>query len=98
MNLYEKLLSKGKEVIEALELPFKVRKERKELEMKILELEQQLAKDDLTIQQEKSNSPIAWDKLLKAIDNKAINDRKLAQLQSLEKELFIDTQDEEVKS
>lgn len=89
MSLYEQLISKGKEAIAALELPFKVKKERKNLEMKILELEQQIAKDELTIQEQKSACPINWDKLIEAIDSKSLNDRKLTQLQNLEKELFI---------
>ena len=41
MSLYKELISKGKEAIAALEIPFKVKKEQKNLEMKILELEQQ---------------------------------------------------------
>lgn len=88
MGLYKDLLAKGKEAIAALELPFKVKKEKKNLEMKILELEQQISKDELTIQEQKSACPIDWDKLIKAIDNKALNDRKLVQLQTLETELF----------
>ena len=88
MSLYEQLLSKGKEAIAALELPFKVKKEKKTLEMKILELEQQIAKDELTIQEQKSSNPINWDKLIEAMNNKSLNNRKLNQLQELEKELF----------
>lgn len=88
MSLYKDLISKGKEAIAALELPFKVKKERKNLEMKILELEQQIAKDELTIQEQKSASPVSWDSLIKAIDDKALNDRKLVQLNALELELF----------
>lgn len=88
MGLYKDLLSKGKEAIAALELPFKVKKEKKNLEMKILELEQQIAKDELTIQEQKSANPVNWDTLIKAIDTKEINERKLKQLQALEAELF----------
>lgn len=88
MGLYKELLGKGKEAIAALELPFKVKKERKNLEMRILDLESQLAKDDLTIQEQKSTCPINWDKLVSALDNKALNDRKLSQLKALETELF----------
>lgn len=87
-SLYSQLLSKGKEAIAALELPFKVKKEKKNLEMKILELEQEIAKDDLTIQEQKSASPINWEKLIDALDKKALNSRKLKQLQDLETELF----------
>ena len=88
MSLYKNLLSKGKEAIAAMELPFKVKKEEKNLELKILELEQTIAKDELTIQEQKSAHPIDWDKLISAIDRKSLNDRKLMQLQTLKKELF----------
>jgi len=88
MSLYKDLLSKGKEAIAALELPFKVKKEKKNLEMKILELEQEMAKDDLTIQEQKSSAPVNWDKLIDALDKKALNERKLKQLKDLEQEMF----------
>lgn len=90
MTLYKDLISKGKEAIAALELPFKVKKEKKNLEMKILELEQEIAKDDLIIQEQKSATPVNWDKLIEAIDKKALNERKLKQLKDLETELFLD--------
>ena len=88
MSLYKDLLKLGKDAIIEIELPFKVKKEQKNLEMKILELEQQLAKDELTIQEQKTRNPINWDSIIDAIDNKAINERKLAQLEQLQKELF----------
>ena len=56
--------------------------------MKILELEQQIAKDELTIQQQKSANPINWDSLIDAIDNKAYNAMKLEKLIGLKEELF----------
>ena len=90
MSLYEQLLAKGKEAIADMERPYKLKKERKELEMKIILTEQQIAKDDLTIQEQMSASPISWDKLLNAIDAKELNERKLKQLQSLEDKLFSD--------
>ena len=90
MSLYKTLLGKGKEAIAAMELPFKVKKEQKQLEMKILELENEISKDELTIQENKSASPVDWNELIKCIDNKALNDRKLAQLKALEKEMFLD--------
>lgn len=89
MSLYAKFLKLGKDAIAEIELPFKVKKEQKNCEMKILELEQQIAKDDLTIQEQKSSIPINWDKLIASIDNKALNERKLAQLKELEQELFL---------
>ncbi len=88
MSLYKDLISKGKEAIAAIELPFKVKKEQKNLEMKILELEQSIAKDELTIQEQKSAHPVEWNKLIDAIDQLALNERKLQQLQDLNIELF----------
>lgn len=91
MGLYQQLLAKGKAAIEAIELPFKVRAEQKGLEMKILKLEEQIAKDELAIQQQKSNCPINWDTLGSAIDNKVLNERRLKQYQDLNTELFGET-------
>jgi|ERR1044072_1069287 hypothetical protein len=96
MGLYKDLLSKGKDVIAALELPFKVKKEKKNLEMKILELEQQMAKDELTIQEQKSANPVNWEQLIRAMDAKALNERKLEQMKELEEEMF--GENEEKKS
>lgn len=92
MSLYKQLLSKGKETIAALELPFKVKKEQKNLEMKILELEQTMAQDALTVQEQKSNCPVDWDALIDAIDAQATNERRLKQLQSLEIEMFTEVE------
>ena len=88
MSLYKDLLAKTKEAIADIERPFKVRKEQKNLEMEIIKLEQQLAKDDLTLTEQKSANPIEWNKLIDAIDSKELNERKLKQLQNLEAELF----------
>lgn len=88
MGIYKDLLSKGKEAIDAIQLPFKVKKEEKNLEMKLIELEQQIANDNLTIEQEKSSNPVNWEKLTDAIDKKALNERKLKQLQDLKVEMF----------
>ena len=88
MSLYKDLLKLGKEAIADIERPFKVKKEQKNLEMKILELEQAIAKDELTIQEQKSACPINYDKLISAINDEALNKRKLDQLKALEVELF----------
>ena len=88
MSLYKDLLKLGKEAIAEIELPFKVKKEQKNLEMEILELEQTIARDELTIQEQKCKFPVNWHDLLNAIDNKAINERKLKQLQDLQTEMF----------
>ena len=54
MSLYKNLLKLSKDAIAEIELPFKVKKEEKNLEMKVLELEQQIARDELTIAEQKT--------------------------------------------
>lgn len=88
MSLYKDLLKLGKDAIADIERPFKVKKEQKNLEMKILEFEQQIAKDELTIQEEKSKCPVDWDRVVSSINSLELNNRKLKQFQELEKEMF----------
>jgi hypothetical protein len=88
MSLYKELISKGKDVIAAIELPFKVKEQQKNLEMEILKIEQQIAKDELTIQEQKSKHPVDWKKLIDSIDDLDLNKKRLSQLNNLEKELF----------
>lgn len=87
-SLYSKLLKKGKEAVEAMQIPFKVRKAQKDLEMKIIEIEQEIATAELTIEEQQSQHPIDWTKLIDAIDSKELKGRKLKQLKELEGKLF----------
>lgn len=91
MSLYSELLKKTKEAVELLQIPFKVRKTEKELEMKIIEVEQSIANHDLTIEEQKSKHPIDWEALIDAIDDKEIKERKLNQLKELQNELFVES-------
>jgi hypothetical protein len=88
MNLYHSLLKQGKAAIEALQIPFKVREEEKKLELKILTLEQQLATDEVKVEEYKAAYPVQWDKLLDAIDNMELTKRRLKLLGELQNEMF----------
>lgn len=88
MSLYRDLLKKTKEAIADAQVPFKVKKEQKQLELKIIELESEIAKNELTIEEQKSANPINWDKLINAINERDLNNRKLTQLKALSTELF----------
>lgn len=87
-GLYAQFLAKGKDAIDAMELPFKVRKEKKQLELLIVELESDLSKAELTIVKEQSTHPINWDNLLAALDSRDLKERKLKQYKELEDKLF----------
>lgn len=88
---YAELLAKGKEALDALKLPFVAKKAHKDLEVKILDIEQAIAQAELTIQEQKSANPANWDKIIDAIDDKCLLDKRLAQLKELEEELFPQT-------
>lgn len=85
---YSELILKGKEMLDALKAPFIAKKAHKDLEMQMLDLEQKIAEADVIIQNEKSANPVDWSKIGKAIDDKCLLERRLAQFRELEKELF----------
>lgn len=94
-SLYEKLLAYGKQAIEAVERPFKVAAEMKNLELKIINLESEIATKQVGINSMKAEYPINWDKLIKQVDEVELAKRKLKQLESLKDELFITQVDDE---
>ncbi len=85
---YKELLLKGKEALDTLKAPFVAKKAHKDLEVKMLDIEQEIAQADLTIQEQKSANPADWKKIGDAIDNKELLERRLKQFQALEQELF----------
>jgi len=85
---YSDFLKAGKEVVDAVKLPFKVRSAKNDLAGEIIDLEGQIAENELTIINAKSEHPFNMEKILEAIDDKAINERKLDQAKELMEELF----------
>lgn len=94
MSLYRKLLEKSKEAIATLEIPFKERKEQKNLELRIINLEQKIAEDELIVQSSLQKYPIDYDKWDEATDNLELTRRKLKKLQELQIKLFSEEEDE----
>lgn len=84
----EDLYKLGKEALDLIKLPFEVRKARKDLEGKIIDIEQEIATLDLKIQQAKQEKPFNISNILDAIDDKQLEERKLAQANELLIELF----------
>lgn len=85
---YEQLLKLGKEAIDLLKIPYEVRKAKKDLEKEIINLEQEIAEQDMKIQEAKSQRPLNLKLILDAIDNKDLKERELRLATELEKELF----------
>lgn len=85
---YSDLLKMGKEALDAIKIPFEVRKAEKDLEKEIINLEQSIAEQELKIQEAKGSRPINLKSILDAIDAKELKERELKQAQELQKELF----------
>jgi hypothetical protein len=89
MNLYEKLLASSKEIIADLERPFKVREEKSKLNLRIVQLESEIATNQRNLQELKGKHPLDFDKVLAATDTLELSERKMVKLKALEEELFI---------
>ena len=74
------LIKMGKEALDNLQAPFKVRKDRKELESWIIDREQKIAELENKIQELKgSKDNFDVEKILNAIDDLALEQRRLQQ-------------------
>lgn len=83
------LIKMGKEALDNLQAPFKVRKDRKELESWIIDREQKIAELENKIQELKgSKDNFDVEKILNAIDDLALEQRRLQQGNELLEELF----------
>jgi hypothetical protein len=88
MKYLDMISAKCKEAVDTVKNEFTAKKAKKDLEMKILEIEQKVAEAEQTINSEKSANPVNWEKIGKAIDDKEILERRLKQFKALETEMF----------
>lgn len=82
------LIKAGKELKESIQAPFKVRKDKKSLESWIIDRESKIAELEDKIQELKGASNLDVDKILEAIDDLALENRRLKQGEELLVELF----------
>lgn len=85
---YAQLLKLGKDALDALKIPFEVRKAQKDLEKEIIVLEQEISELDLKIQEAKGARPLNLKSILDAIDQRDLKNRELKLAEDLQKELF----------
>lgn len=88
MSKYSDLLKLGQEKLDELKVPFQVRKAHKQLEKEIIEIEEEIASLELKVEEAKGKHPFELDTILDAIDDLAIQNRKLQQAKELMTELF----------
>lgn len=85
---YKELIAKTKELIEKAQVPFKNAKTEKELELKIIEVESEIATQEFKVEEQKSKHPIDWNIIIDGIDELDLKKRKLKLLNQLQQELF----------
>lgn len=89
LRTYKEYLKLAKDGIDTLQLPFKVKKAEKALELKIVELESSIATKEVAIQELLTDKDeLKWDNIIDAIDDKELEERKLGQLNDLKDQLF----------
>lgn len=82
------LIKLSKELLNDLQAPFKVRKDKKSLESWIIDKEQKVAELENEIQELKGSKDFSADKILDAQDDLELTQRRLKQGQELLEELF----------
>ena len=82
------LLKLGKDALKAVKLPFKLKKEKKNLESWILDYEEKVATLEQEISDLKADENMNVDKILDKVDECELAERRLKQGQNLMKELF----------
>ncbi len=85
---YAQLLKLGKDALDLIKIPYEVKRAEKDLEKAIIDIEQEIAEQDLKIQESKGSRPINLKLILEAIDEKDIKERELKLAIELQKELF----------
>ena len=82
------LLKMSEAGLKLIKLPFKLRKEQKQLESWVIELEEKIATLDSEINDLKAAETLKVDSILNKEDERKLAERRLTQGQELMKELF----------
>ena len=88
MSTRKELLKMGEDAIKAVKLPFKLRKEKKQLEALILDYEEKVATLESEINDCKADENLNVDRILDKVDDLELAQRRLRQGEELMKELF----------
>lgn len=89
LNKYKEYLKMAKEAVDTAMIPFKVRKAEKSLELRIIEVESEIATREVNIQNiVTEKDELNFDSIINAIDSKELLERKLKQLNELKVQLF----------
>lgn len=85
---YKKVLQYSKEKIQDALAPIRAAQARKKAELKICELDEQIANEEMRVQEICAEHPLDFAKLMEAQDKLALVERRKKQLGKIIKELF----------
>jgi len=88
LTAYEKVLTLAKEKIQEAMAPVRAREMRKKAELETAKIDGKMIEQEAKIQELSSKYPIDFDKLLSAIDELALLDRRKKQFERVTEELF----------
>lgn len=85
---YADVLSMGKEALEKAKAPIRANQARKQGELELLKLEEQIITLQNKVQEASTTTPINYTKLLDALDELALAERRVEQFRDVLAQLF----------
>lgn len=87
---YRKIITMAKEKISEALAPIRAMQVKKQAEIESAKLEEKIITQKVKIEEISSEYPVDFNKLINALDDLAINERKLGQFETILKEMFPD--------
>lgn len=88
LKTFKEILAMSKEKIDIALIPIRANKIKKQAELKIAELQEELANLELKIQEQCLSKDINFDTIINYQDNYSLTKRKVKQLEEIIKQLF----------
>jgi hypothetical protein len=85
---YSEVLKMSKEEIKELMIPIRAKQTKKQIELKLYEIEEEIMRNEANVQNICSRYPLEIEHLIDAQDTLALMDRKHKKLQQMLDELF----------
>lgn len=85
---YREILARSKAQIEEAKAPIRAKQVKKQGELEMLKIEEKLASLEEQILSHASQYPVPFDKLLDALDEKALLERRMKQFQEILSDMF----------
>lgn len=85
---YQKLLTMGKEAVNAAMAPVRARAAHKQAELEVCRLEERIATMEQTVTEACSKNPVDFDRIIHSLDELALAERRKDQFGKIIEEMF----------